>query len=95
MRPGKPIRHGNKDFPSLKAIAEYYGVGSSAISPKIGLGIWRGKKLYYTEAPKNGRVNRAYIAKDQFKWLHGEKSEGQSADDFLASIITNAMQATA
>jgi len=92
-RPCKPVRYGDEDFPSLKALAAHCGVTAPSIYLGITRGTWRGKKVYYTEASKNAQVNRVYIKQDQFKWLHENKPEGASVDDMLSSIINNAMKA--
>jgi len=89
-RPCKPVRYGDEDFPSLKALAAHCGVTAPSIYLGITRGTWRGKKVYYTEASKNAQVNRLYVDQSLFKWLTDNAPDGCSANDLAASILTDA-----
>lgn len=93
-RPEKPIHHGDKKFTSLKAMADHYGVVSTAICGKIKRGHWRGEKLYYAHDARNATVNRVYIAHNQFTWLDNQAGEGESASDVLARVLGHAILTT-
>lgn len=95
MRPSKPICHGDMEFTSLKAMADYHGVKSSSICVNICTGIWRGEILYYVKEYKPSRPNPSHIETKQFRWLYANKPDGCSVDDFLSSIISDAMKEAA